>query len=649
MKNIFFDVCAIPFYFLILWTCHVRKLTKGRANRLFLLMTCMSLVCAIADLWMEFVVNPVPLSPGTVALGTALSYTYKFVRNASLVVYFVYIFAVTRTEYRLQTLASRLFLWLPNAVIVVTLLQNFFTHNVFTVTAQGGYARGPMLMILYVVAFLYAIGGSAYCVFCRRYLVSSKWMALISIYVLTFVGVIIQMLKPHYAVEMFSTAIGLMFILLLVMRPEEALDGKGLVQGWGAYQDTLRRTLRSGRHFQVVVIQIGNAAEIRSYIGDLKFQRCIETIAAEISSLYAGLRVHTDLFFEIPGSFYLILDDAKINVAELVPPFNDTVAARMEEYARQGVRFDLEYCLIKCPEDLKDFQEIINLGHSFRYLKKPAAVYEAAALIQAPDYGALTHIKEILNRAVTEGTLEMYYQPIYDIKTGQFCSAEALARLKDPAYGLVSPALFIPAAERAGMILALGEKILNAVFRFLSENDLAALGIDYMEINLSVAQCMQQELPETIRGLQEKYGIDQGQVNFEVTETLFDKLGGIMDRNLRALAEMGYTFSLDDYGVGYSNIQRLRALPLKIIKIDKSMVDDMFTDDGEVIIENTVRMMKGIHKELVVEGVETREAATACDKLSCDHIQGFYYAKPMPGDAFIRFLSEHNRTAQSAG
>ena len=102
---------------------------------------------------------------------------------------------------------------------------------------------------------------------------------------------------------------------------------------------------------------------------------------------------------------------------------------------------------------------------------------------------------------------------------------------------------------------------------------------------------------------------------------------------------------LDDYGVGYSNIQRLRALPLNIIKIDKSMVDDMFTMDGEVIIENTVRMMKGIRKELVVEGVETEKEAKACEELSCDYIQGFYYARPLPAEEFVRFLREHNKAA----
>jgi EAL domain-containing protein (putative c-di-GMP-specific phosphodiesterase class I) len=105
---------------------------------------------------------------------------------------------------------------------------------------------------------------------------------------------------------------------------------------------------------------------------------------------------------------------------------------------------------------------------------------------------------------------------------------------------------------------------------------------------------------------------------------------------------MGYSFSLDDYGVGYSNIQRLRKLPLSMIKIDKSMVDDIFTEDGGVIIKNTIRMMQGINKKLIMEGAETKETVDLLSSLSCEYIQGFYFSKPLPGEEFISFLEQNN-------
>ena len=646
MKNIYFDLCAIPLYILILFTCRIREMTRGRANRLFLFVNGVSLACAILDIWMEFTVNPLPLSPDAIALGTGISFAYKYLRNSSIVMYFIYIFTATRTEYRLLTLRSRLFLWLPYGVLVGMLLQNLFTHNVYVITAEGGYARGPLIWLVYAIAFLYVIVGTVYCLYCRRYLVTSKWIALISVYALTLVSVVVQMLNPQLMVELFASALGVLMVLLLIMRPEETIDGTVVVQGWKAYQRMLDYILKSNQHVQIVVVKMMNAEEIRSYIGDKAFHEYVMEVASEIDKLYAELHTHIDLYFERPGSFYLIIEDAKLDVASLVPRFVASTTHRVKRFAEQGVHFEPAFCIIRCPQDLKDYQEILNVGHLFTRLGAPnQTVYDAAELVHQRDYGVINHMQEILNRAITGKSLEMVYQPIYDIHAGRFRSAEALARIRDPQFGMVSPALFIPEAEKTGLIIPLGNHILESVYRFISGLDMRALGLDYVEINLSVAQCLQQDLPATVARLQDRYGVQPSQVNFEITETMFDNLSEVMDRNLRELVSMGYSFSLDDYGIGYSNIHRLSKLPLEIIKIDKSLVDEMFTEDGQVIIRNTVRMMQDIRKELVIEGVETREEMEALAALSCDFIQGYYYSKPLPPEEFVRFLQTRNRAA----
>lgn len=646
MRNIFFDICAIPIYILILWTCHMRRITKDHASRMFITMNLVSLVCAVLDVAMELVVNPLPLSPGRAALSTAVSFGYLLLRNATLVLYLLYVFAATRTEYRLRPGWRRLLIWAPNGVVVALLLVNFFTPVVFSVTAEGGYARGPLMPLVYAIAALYGIVGTVYCVRSKRYLVAGKWIALISVYVLTFIAVFIQLFVPVLLVEMFSTAIGLLMIMLLVMRPEETIDASVGIASWKAYQTDLRNLLMTGQPVQIVVLQTQNAGEVRSYIGENEYAAYIRAAAEAVEQALALRGVAADMYYEAPGILYLILEDTEADVPGLIPGLVSAARERVSVYADKGVRFDPRFCVIRCPEDLKDYQDIVNLGHRFTKIGAHGQeVFLASELIGSKDYAVTTHMDEILNRAITGGTLVMYYQPIFNVKEQKYRSAEALARIDDPKYGLISPGLFIPAAESAGLILPMGDIILESVFRFISRHDLKALGLNFIEINLSVSQCLQADLVPTVKRLQAKYGVSPRQVNFEVTETLFDNLSAIMDRNLRELASLGYSFSLDDYGVGYSNIQRLRTLPLNIIKIDKSMVDDMFTEDGEVIIKNTVRMMKGIHKELVVEGVETMEAIEACNALSCDFIQGFYYSKPLPEAEFVRFVAHSNGEA----
>lgn len=646
MRNVYFDICSIPLYVLILWTCYFRRITKDHASRVFIRMNVVSLVCAVLDIAMEFVVNPLPLSGGRVALGTAISFSYLLLRNATLVLYLIYVYAATRTEYRIRSPRARFMIWAPNAVVVALLLINFVRPLVFSVTAEEGYARGPLMPLVYAIAALYGIVGGWYCLRSKKYLPAGKWIALISVYVLTFIAVFVQLFAPVLLVEMFSTALGLLMIMLLVMRPEESIDASVGIASWKSYQTDLQNILRTGQPVQIAVVQVLNADEIRSYIGEDDYAAFIRSAADGFEEVLGGEKIDVTMYYERPGAFYLILEDMGVDVPALVPRMVKAAREKMGAYAGKGIRFDPRFCVIRCPEDLKEYQDIVNLGHRLSKLGvQGQEVFLASELIGSKDYAVTNHMDEILHRAITEGTLVMYYQPIYNMREEKFRSAEALARIDDPKYGLISPGLFIPAAESAGLILPMGDIILELVFRFISEHDLARLGLSFIEINLSVAQCLQADLVATVKALQDKYGVSPSQVNFEVTETIFDNLSTTMDKNLRELASLGYSFSLDDYGVGYSNIQRLRTLPLDIIKIDKSMVDDMFTEDGEVIIKNTVRMMKGIHKELIVEGVETKEAIEAVNALSCDFIQGFYYSKPLPEAQFLRFIEQNNGIA----
>ncbi len=644
MSDYLFDLCSIPIYILILWTCYVRKISKDHASRIFITMNAVSLLCAVLDAAMALAVNPVPISNAAVFWGSLTNYLYLFFRNATLVLYLLFVFAITRTDFRIRSPHMRCLLWAPNGVLVLMLLQNLFTHNVFNVTTAQGYTRGPLMIVLYLIAAIYGLSAAGYSFAVRQYLPAGKWAALISVFVLTVIAVIVQLIEPHYVVEMFSTSLGSLMIMLLVMRPEEAIDASVDISSWKAYRDDLRNILRSGQQVQIVVVRMGNASEIRSYIGESQFNVFVKEVADEIEGLYNRLRVKITLYFERPGTFYLILDDMDVDVPALVPDFVDATTERVKKYADQGVRFDPKFCVIHVPDDMNTFEDIINMGHRFNRLgAHDQLLFVASGLVGSRDYRIISHIDGILNRIITENTLEMVYQPIFDIRENRFRSAEALARIRDTEYGAISPAVFIPAAESAGLMWPIGEIILETVYRFISRHDPKSLGLSHIEINLSVAQCLQRELPETIRRLQDKYGVSPSQVNFEVTETVFDNLSGVMEKNLRELAAMGYTFSLDDYGVGYSNIQRLKSLPLSIIKVDKSLVDDMFTEDGKVIIENTVHMMQGIHKKLVIEGVETKEAVEALGGLDCDYIQGYYYSRPLSEKDFVRFLEVHNQ------
>ena len=351
-----------------------------------------------------------------------------------------------------------------------------------------------------------------------------------------------------------------------------------------------------------------------------------------------------NLYYEKPGYIYLIADIDETGVNDLEEKLLSQSGEHIHQYAEMGIHFEHQMCIILCPEDLKSAEDIINTGHKFNKIDNHGqTTFYAHEVIASRNFAIETHIEEILEKAIKRGHVEMYYQPIYDVKSNTFHSAEALVRIVDPDYGVISPSIFIPAAEAQGLIIPIGDAILENVFRFISENDLDDLGLSYIEINLSVAQCVEKSLPNKIYDLQQKYGVDPKRVNLEITETTFENISEVTMDNVKKLIEMGYSFALDDYGTGYSNIQRVNSIPFKLIKIDKSMLDEVGTNNGRMILEHTIKMMQSIGKKLVCEGAETLESVKILKWLNCDYIQGFYFSKPIPADEFIHFLEKNKK------
>ena len=648
MSIIYFDICAIPLFLIILFISFSRKMTKGNANRLFILLVLVSLLSAVADLGIEATSNAVPLSEAGRILCTVSTYAYLALRNANNALLLLFLLALTRTTFLLRRTWARIVFCLPYAGILFLLIQNPFTHNAFTVTAEAGYARAPLMLVFYGIALVYGLGGLVYCIYCRRYLPTAKWGVLLSAYVIVHIVVLIQFFYPELLLEMFCTAVAEMMILFSIMRPEERMDSEVGMLSWTSYQSDIRNIILSGEHVQIIVIRIQNYREIRNYLGDHNYNKSLSEIADRMRAARWNHRRSIELYYERPGSIYLIAESDehdKEHIGERILSESGSIISRYEE---RGVRFEPLLCLIRCPDDLQTTEDIISLGHIFPKLNSSNQTsLHAGELVHSRTFTVAAHIKEILNRAVKDGHIELYYQPIYDVHSGGFRSAEALARIIDPEYGLISPAVFIPAAESLGLIVTLGDVVLDQAFRFISEHDLDALGLTYIEINLSVAQCMESSLPEKIRALQQKYNVDPGRVNLEITETTFENISEIMVENVNRLTQMGYTFALDDYGIGYSSIQRINHFPLELIKIDKSVLDDVSTDNGRVILEHTIHMMKDIGKQVVAEGAETIETVELLKNMDCDYIQGYYFSKPVPEEELIRFLEEQNGHKES--
>ena len=212
------------------------------------------------------------------------------------------------------------------------------------------------------------------------------------------------------------------------------------------------------------------------------------------------------------------------------------------------------------------------------------------------------------------------------MKEKKFHSAEALIRLKDEKYGFISPEVFIPVAEKSGAIHKIGDFVLEQVCAFIASDEYKKLGMSYIEVNLSVVQCMQPKLANHIMEILTRYGVRPEQLNLEITESLFlDK-----PEELK--------FSLDDFGTGYSNMQRIVKLPFDIIKLDRTFTELYDNPKLGIVLTNAINMIKAMKMKIVVEGVETEEMLKLFSELECEYIQGYYFSKPIPREEFVKFI-----------
>ena len=166
-----------------------------------------------------------------------------------------------------------------------------------------------------------------------------------------------------------------------------------------------------------------------------------------------------------------------------------------------------------------------------------------------------------------------------------------------------------------------------------------------MELNLSVSQCMQPDIAEKIKYFTDKYHVDPSQINLEITESAIDRSANTMLKNVSLLAQMGFTFSLDDFGTGYSNIKRVVTLPLKIIKFDKTFVNEVKNPQMQIVLKNNIDMMKKMKKEIVVEGIETKDMLQLFSDFECDFIQGYYFSKPLSKPEFCDWVDNWKKNA----
>ncbi|HET7763658.1 MAG TPA: EAL domain-containing protein [Burkholderiales bacterium] len=244
-----------------------------------------------------------------------------------------------------------------------------------------------------------------------------------------------------------------------------------------------------------------------------------------------------------------------------------------------------------------------------------------------------------LRRGLERSEFLLHYQAKVDLQSGSITGVEALIRWQHPDLGLVPPAQFIPLAEETGLIVPIGRWVLHTACAQNVAWQRQGLPPVHIAVNLSARQFADDDLVQDVADALRSTGLRPELLELELTESVViqntERAGGIVSE----IKKMGVRLAIDDFGVGYSSLTHLKRFPIDTLKVDRSFIRDLPADpEDKAITEAIIAMGKSLNLTVVAEGVETQEQQSFLQELDCDEMQGYYFSKPIPGDAFAELL-----------
>lgn len=513
------------------------------------------------------------------------------------------------------------------------LLCNVWTGVVFAIS-DGRYVRGPLINAGYVL-MLVELGGLICLSILYRSSISAALRRVMMILPPTLL--LLMAYQIFYPDVLFNGGIIVAANIILMFNlqnrriEQDALTGAGNRHSF--YQE-LQLQLGGEQKFQVLLVAIRQFNTVNVSYGHQQGDALLCQVTRWLQKQHRQGRV-----FRVTN----------LDLALLVPYTDEDAAQALYDRVRR--RFDepwtrgtTEITLRACFTELiwtgqawnaTDILEFLSYSISEAARREDRAISFGDAVYQQIEQR--DRLLALLQSSIRQRQVEVWYQPIYRCSDGKFASAEALVRLRDDTGALVSPALFVPIAERYGLLDELTCLVLQEACRFLGSGALPE-GFS-VSVNLTMAQFLSDCLIERLSDCLRKNGCPIHRLKLEITEQTMAEDLELVARRVRRLTELGVVLCMDDFGTGYSNLSAVLGCGFPIIKLDQSLVAEYPDREQSVtIVDAMLKLFHTMGSQVVVEGVETEQQAKALTELGADWLQGFYYARPMTQPDLLALL-----------
>ena len=526
------------------------------------------------------------------------------------------------------------------AIFALAVALNPLNGMLFSIDQRGGYHRGPLNAIGYGL-MLAELAMGMICYFKHRASVDRHLTRVIwTLFpVLLLLGAV-QVIWPDFLLNGTMVAFTQLALFINCQNTRVEQDSlTGLGNRQSLYEELSLR-LAGGQSFQVIAVGLCDFLWVNYHFGYRRGDEFLYHIARWIEDFSPGGRA-----FRLGNvSFALVCpwtgeSEAEARLTGIRARFAQPWAVGENQCVIQAAAVGVA-CLGEGGQAVQVVEALVDM-------LEQAKKCEDKVCMQADTARALKRrqwLTGLLRDAADMGRLQVWYQPIYDLNSGRFETAEALLRLRDEEGNLVSPDEFIPLAEEKGLIDQLCWVVLENVCRLLNRHP--ALPLSAVSVNLSARQFGDERLPERVSALLEKHRVEPRRLKLEITERDLSQDPARIKRMMRRMTQLGVGFYLDDFGTGYANFESVMHLPFECVKLDRSLFTELLVSPGDrQIIQTLVKLFGQMGLGVVCEGIETAQQLSQIRQLGAGRVQGFVFARPMDEAALIDVLGEGNYAA----
>ncbi|MGN0920536.1 MAG: putative bifunctional diguanylate cyclase/phosphodiesterase [Cellvibrio sp.] len=402
----------------------------------------------------------------------------------------------------------------------------------------------------------------------------------------------------------------------------------------------ITRAKRTNSQLALLLLDVDRFKNINDSLGHEAGDSLLKIIAMRLVDSVRDL----DTVARLGGDEFVVVLEGVNNTADVMHEANLLLESLSQPITISGheISTTVSIGITMYPNDGSSTDELLKNADIAMYKAKEAGKNVCQLYAKGMNATAVNYLllENDLRRAVEQNQLILHYQPQLDLNTMRITGVEALVRWRHPSRGMVPPIEFIPLAEETGLIVPIGEWVIReACYQMKSWLD-AGINVGKVAVNLSPKQFHQRNFPEKVARILQETGLDAKFLELEITESCAMEHAGETINQLQQLNNMGTPLAIDDFGTGYSSLAYLQRFPIQKLKIDRSFINDIQTDDNDAAIAKTIiGLAHNMQLQVIAEGVENEVQAEWLRRRGCDQAQGFLYAKPLTPNQLEGYFS----------